>query len=76
MHEPTQSTSGITFERLAITQWLEAHRHDPVTHAPLRRRHLSPNLCLRAIMQDWIDEKAAHMGQACNGKAAGSVKHK
>jgi hypothetical protein len=57
MREPTQATSGITYERTAIVQWLETSRFDPVTHAPLRRRHLSPNLTLRVLMEPWLRDK-------------------
>lgn len=57
MYEPTQATSGQTYERSAITQWLQHHRLDPVTHTPLRRRHLSPNLCLRQVMEVWLEEQ-------------------
>ncbi|GBF99252.1 hypothetical protein Rsub_11777 [Raphidocelis subcapitata] len=57
MREPTQATSGITYERTAIMQWLEGSRFDPVTHAPLRRRHLSPNLTLRVLMEPWLRDQ-------------------
>ncbi|KAI8472927.1 MAG: hypothetical protein J3K34DRAFT_519304 [Monoraphidium minutum] len=61
MREPTQATSGITYERTAIVQWLENSRFDPVTHAPLRRRHLSPNLTLRVLMEPWLRDKTQEL---------------
>ncbi|KAJ9518802.1 hypothetical protein QJQ45_026087 [Haematococcus lacustris] len=53
MREPTQASSGVTYERHAIFQWLHIHRVDPVTHVPLKRHRLTPNLNLRHLIDDW-----------------------
>lgn len=66
MREPAQSTSGITFERFAIMQWLSTHRHDPITQAAARKRHLSPNHNLRQLMETWMGTKLAEL----NGTSA------
>ena len=46
--------AGMTYERPAILKWLETRRHDPCTKAPLRKRHLAPNLALRGVIETWI----------------------
>eukprot|EP00798_Chlamydomonas_sp_ICE-L_P030247 gene30247-35231_t len=53
MREPTSASSGITYERHAIFQWLARHRVDPVTHVPLKRHRLTPNLNLRCMIENW-----------------------
>jgi hypothetical protein len=78
MREPTQASSGVTYERHAIFQWLHIHRVDPVTHVPLKRHRLTPNLNLRQMIEDWaskcIAERAAAEAAAARkvGKAADS----
>jgi hypothetical protein len=78
MREPTQASSGVTYERHAIFQWLHIHRVDPVTHVPLKRHRLTPNLNLRQMIEDWagkcISERAAAeaaAAQKVDSEAAG-----
>ena len=47
----------MTYERPAILKWLESRRHDPCTKAPLRKRHLAPNLALRGVIETWVLEQ-------------------
>ena len=54
MREPTSASSGITYERHAIFQWLQLHRVDPVSHVPLKRHRLAPNLNLRCMIENWV----------------------
>jgi hypothetical protein len=54
--------TGLTYERSAIMKWVDAQKHDPCTKAPLRRRHLSPNLALRAVIENWV---VAECGKRC-----------
>ena len=46
--------SGMTYERGAILKHLDSARQDPCTRTPLRRRHLSPNLALRGVIEAWV----------------------
>jgi hypothetical protein len=64
MTEPAQGPSGVTYERSAILEWLASRRSCPVTQAPLRRRHISPNLSLRLVMETWLDKQGFRQGQA------------
>lgn len=57
MREPTQASSGVTYERSAIFHWLQLHRVDPVTHVPLKRHRLAPNLNLRHMIEAWATEQ-------------------
>lgn len=68
MREPTQASSGVTYERTAIFQWLQLHRVDPVTHCPLKRHRLTPNLNLRQLMENWVHSRAADGGELCATK--------
>lgn len=65
MREPAVALSGQTYERDAITRWLSgAQPHvDPITKAPLSVSHLSPNLALRAVMQDWLRERQGEIAR-------------
>lgn len=65
MREPAVAVSGQTYERDAITRWLSgAQPHvDPITKAPLSLSHLSPNLALRAVMQDWLRERQGDLAR-------------
>ena len=51
--------AGMTYERSAILKHLEAQRDDPCTRTPLRRRHLSPNLALRGVIEAWVLQQCA-----------------
>ena len=55
--DPFSSITGMTYERPAILKWLETRRHDPCTKAPLRKRHLAPNLALRGVIEAWVLEQ-------------------
>ncbi|EIE23090.1 U-box-domain-containing protein [Coccomyxa subellipsoidea C-169] len=54
MTEPAQTPQGMTYERASIMKWVDVNKHDPCTKAPLRRRHLSPNLALRGVIEIWL----------------------
>mmetsp|Transcript_9418 Transcript_9418/g.14862 ORF Transcript_9418/g.14862 Transcript_9418/m.14862 type:complete len:134 (+) Transcript_9418:163-564(+) len=47
--------SGHTYERAAITQWLESHKTDPKTNMALSTKTLIPNHGLRATIQEFFD---------------------
>ncbi|EFJ52638.1 hypothetical protein VOLCADRAFT_102616 [Volvox carteri f. nagariensis] len=57
MREPAQASSGVTYERPAIVQWLDHRRVDPVTHVPLKRHRLAPNLNLRHMIEVWVQDR-------------------
>ena len=46
MREPAQASSGVTYERSAIFQWLSVHRVDPVTQVSTPCR----NACRNAVL--------------------------
>ncbi|CAL5222071.1 g4373 [Coccomyxa viridis] len=62
MTEPALTPNGMTYERPAILKWLETRRHDPCTKAPLRKRHLAPNLALRGVIEGWVLEQCRRRG--------------
>lgn len=72
MKEPTQASSGVTYERSAIFQWLHIHRVDPVTHVPLKRHRLTPNLNLRHMIEDWADARVSERRAQSPGAEQGS----
>jgi hypothetical protein len=51
--------AGMTYERASIMKWVDVQKHDPCTKAPLRRRHLSPNLALRGVIENWLTAQCA-----------------
>jgi hypothetical protein len=44
---------GHTYERAAITTWLQSHNTSPLTNVRLAHKKLSPNLALRNAIQEW-----------------------
>ncbi len=65
----------MTYERSAILKHLDTQRQDPCTRAPLRRRHLSPNLALRGVIESWVAAQCKlrcgnQLWGICRGKAA------
>ena len=39
--------AGHTYERAAITKWIESHGSSPMTNKPLPSKQLIPNHCVR-----------------------------
>ncbi|CAL8465399.1 g4935 [Coccomyxa elongata] len=62
MREPAQTPQGMTYERASIMKWVDSQKHDPCTKAPLRRRHLSPNLALRGVIENWVASQCSVRG--------------
>ena len=44
-------SDGYTYERAAITRWLERNETSPVTEAPLQHKDMVPNLTMRSAIQ-------------------------
>lgn len=49
----------MTYEKASIMKWVDVQKIDPCTKAPLRRRHLSPNLALRGVIENWVATQCA-----------------
>ncbi|BDA50047.1 probable E3 ubiquitin-protein ligase LubX at C-terminar half [Coccomyxa sp. Obi] len=62
MREPAQTPQGMTYERASIMKWVDSQKHDPCTKAPLRKRHLSPNLALRGVIENWVASQCSVRG--------------
>jgi hypothetical protein len=52
MRDPVMCEDGITYERSAITYWLQTNSTSPVTRQQLSS-HLIPNIALRNTIQDY-----------------------
>jgi len=55
MTDPVIGEDGITYERSAITHWLESHNTSPVTRG-IMSSHLIPNIALRNTIQDYLKQ--------------------
>ena len=53
MADPVMDADGNTYERWAITRWLEKSQQSPITRMPIASRMLVPNRALKAIIDDW-----------------------
>lgn len=42
---------GRSYERAAITEWLQQHGTSPLTGRPADAEHLTPNYALRSLLQ-------------------------
>ena len=47
MQDPVITSDGHTFERVAITEWLQGRNASPKTGATLPNNNLIPNIALR-----------------------------
>jgi len=55
MHDPQVAADGFTYERKAISEWLEnGHETSPMTNLRLSYLHLTPNHALRLAIQAWL----------------------
>ena len=52
MADPVSTADGFSYEREAITTWLEEHSTSPLTNEPLKHRELIPNMALRSAIQE------------------------
>eukprot|EP00884_Botryococcus_braunii_P003854 jgi/Botrbrau1/1346/Bobra.0063s0057.1 len=59
MRQPAQTPGGQSYDKAAIMAWLAGHRSDPLSKVPLRKSKLSPNLGLRAAIEQWVQGECA-----------------
>lgn len=55
MADPVVALDGHTYERTAIEHWLKTQRKSPMSNLPMGTT-LIPNLTLRSMMQDWLEQ--------------------
>jgi hypothetical protein len=55
MLDPVQTVDGFTYERQLIEEWLGQHDSSPSSGAPLTCKTLTPNIALKAAIQEWED---------------------
>ena len=53
MVNPVLTADGNTFEKSAITDWLNSNNKSPVSGLPLPSRTLKPNYALRLVLDDY-----------------------
>ena len=53
MQDPVTTVDGFTYERELIESWLLAHDTSPSSGAPLSSKRLTPNVALKAAIQEW-----------------------
>lgn len=54
MTDPVICADGHTYERDAITNWLQVNQTSPMTRQPLYNTQLTPNIALRNIIQEYF----------------------
>jgi hypothetical protein len=75
MRNPACVPSGHSYERDAIMRWVmrPGGRRDPITMAPLRLRHVTPNLALRAAIIEWLEQQCV---ACCNSAQSPGLTHR
>lgn len=58
LFDPVILADGHTYERWAITEWLEDHDTSPVTNELLSSKLLVPNWCARQYIEEWAKTHA------------------
>lgn len=66
MEDPVICADGRSYERSAITRWLETSQRSPMTGAALESTVMLPNVNLKALIEDWSD---AHIVQAAMSRS-------
>ena len=56
MRDPVLATDGHSYERSAIEQWFLKHDCSPLTNKVLDNKELQPNLLLKRMIQNVIEE--------------------
>ena len=64
MEDPVTIESGVTYERKAITEWLESCSNSaqiccPVTGQKLQSKALSTNIALKTTIEEWKERNEA-----------------
>ncbi|KAL6970045.1 hypothetical protein U1Q18_029752 [Sarracenia purpurea var. burkii] len=61
MKDPVTLSTGITYDRESIEQWIEAGNQTcPITNQVLRSQEPIPNHTIRKMIQDWCVENRSH----------------
>eukprot|EP00320_Phaeocystis_rex_P010420 CAMPEP_0119063794 /NCGR_PEP_ID=MMETSP1178-20130426/7037_1 /TAXON_ID=33656 /ORGANISM="unid sp, Strain CCMP2000" /LENGTH=67 /DNA_ID=CAMNT_0007045177 /DNA_START=45 /DNA_END=248 /DNA_ORIENTATION=+ len=58
MTDPVCTADGFTYERIAISEWLDSNDTSPATGATLENKTLIPNLCVRNIIRSFVEASA------------------
>jgi hypothetical protein len=56
MEDPVMDRDGNSFEREAITEWLDKNKISPLTRKPLRQSDLVPNRALKNLIDQYCKE--------------------
>ena len=68
MSDPVMAADGFTYERAAITDWLEQKETSPITGAVLANTTLTPNRAVKKILE-WLmltcEEAGADAEELC-----------
>ncbi|KAJ5501152.1 Zinc finger RING/FYVE/PHD-type [Penicillium expansum] len=54
MHDPVMTPSGVSFDRLGITKYVEKSGVDPLTRAPVSVHDLRTNYALKAACEEFL----------------------
>ena len=57
--DPVVASDGHTYERSAITEWLESHDTSPFTRNRISTTELQPNFALKKLLEEWRTRQEA-----------------
>jgi hypothetical protein len=58
MTDPVCASDGCTYERAAISSWLETHNSSPLTGLELDSHALFPNILIRKMIREYVEANA------------------
>lgn len=67
------ASSGFSYDHSFITQWVQQHGTDPITRAPASTDMIIPNLSLRSLIRDWIDNQSRRLSAGAQGQNTGAA---
>lgn len=59
MRDPHVAADGFTYEKASLEFWLKNSNMSPVLGLPLAHKHLTPNVSLRNLINDWQARRAS-----------------
>ena len=68
MADPVSTCDGHTFERSAITVWLQNHNTSPITNEPLPDKRLTPNHALVSAINAYVQSRPEVTAPGYNGE--------
>ncbi|CAF1411909.1 unnamed protein product [Adineta ricciae] len=73
MEDPVIAEDGYTYERAAITRWINDKHTSPLTRIPLRVSELRPNRAVKELIDAYREQSQNHQTATSEGEGSHSI---